>query len=395
MLPLTVSNCKRTLLRIEMPKMYRTKMLVLAAVALLAPLCASPQDVSVPSERFSDPPRPDDVARAKEEKLKLAVATNPQSAAAWTDFGWRLYEDGRYAECEWVMGQARNLSPNDPYVLWLSGLASYAMGHYEDAKQYLWNMWKDNQTYPDTVDMGTTYDVLGRIFFDRGELFEASYFFSKAVDEKPNNWQVHFALGITEWYRQRYGEALKALEQTRSLKPHDPLVLRCYAWAKLAVDERHLFYTKRAVDQHLWPEAPADEHQAFEDLKADINVINGAIKADPSNAQNFELLGRYYAIQGQTQDAVTALQKAVALDPTNASAPYFLAKTLLSTGTAQAKDQAEDLLIKSIAIAPDFWAGYSGQPHFDLLVTLLLEEGKTGEARAILDWAAAQDHEAK
>lgn len=367
---------------------------LLILFGMLAPIIFA-QDIPIPEERFSDPPRPTAAARANEEKLKLAVAANPESAETWTDFGWRLYKDDRYGECEWVMGEARKRSPNDPYVLWLSGLASYAMGHYSDAKQYLWQMWKDNKTWPDTVDMGITYDVLGRIFLLQGDdLFTASYFLGKAADEKPRNWQIHFILGVTEWYRQRYGEALAALEKARSLNSNDPVILRYYAWARTAVDERHRYYAKEA-EQNLWPEAAKDERDAIEAYKADIVVIKKAIAADPKNPDNFELLGNFYTSLGQTGEAVTALRQAVALDEKDAAARYLLAKVLQSIGTQEAKKEAKRLLIQSIALSPGYWEGSTDAPHVGLLITILIQEGKITEAQALTDWLAEQDKEDK
>jgi cytochrome c-type biogenesis protein CcmH/NrfG len=358
------------------------------------------QNIPIPEERFSDPPRPSAEARANAEKLKLAVATNPGSADTWTNFGWRLYKDGRYGECEWVMSEARKRSPNDPYILWLSGVASYAMGHYSDAKQYLWQMWKDNKTWPDTVDMGVTYDVLGRIALLQPGLFEtplfiAAYFLSKAADEEPKNWQVHFILGVTEWYRQRYGEALDALEKARSLNPNNPVVLRYYAWARVAVDERHWKYAKEAVEQERWPEAAKDEREAIKAYKADIAVIKKAITADPTNAENYELLGRYYWSLGQTGEAETALRKAVALDEKDASARYFLAKILLSFGTEATKKEAKQLLIRSIALAPMYWERSTDAPHVGLLITILIQDGQLLQAQALTDWLVEQDAEDK
>jgi tetratricopeptide (TPR) repeat protein len=132
-------------------------------VCFAVSILGSAQEIPVPIEPFSNPPRPDAGAKAKEDALKHAVAVNPESADAWTDLGWRLYKNGAYGQCEYAMSQARRFAPADPYVLWLSGLASYAMGHYDAAHSFLWQMWKDNRTYPDTVDMGITYDLIGRI----------------------------------------------------------------------------------------------------------------------------------------------------------------------------------------------------------------------------------------
>ncbi len=332
------------------------------------------QDVPVPIERFSNPSRPDAAAQAKEDALKRAVALNLESSAAWTDLGWRLYKNGRYGECEYAMGEARRLAPADPYVLWLSGLASYGMGHYDLAHKFLWQMWKDNRTYPETVDMGITYDLEGRIALQQRDLFTAAYFFSKAGDEEPDNWQVQFLLGITEWYRQRYGESLDAFAHARALNPKDPLVLDHYAWALAAVEVRS-----------------PEEHE----FKRALAAINAALKADPNNAEMHELLGRLYSEKGDTPRAIEILRRAVSLGPKSASSRYFLAKLLVSTGTADAKVEAKELLLDAIAFAPGYWEGNDESPHAHLLAQMFAEEGSYERAQALLDWIDKQNQEAR
>ena len=328
------------------------------------------QEIPVPVERFSHPSRPDAAAKAKEEALKYAVAVNPESADAWTDLGWRLYQDGRYGQCEYAMSQARRFAPADPYVLWLSGLASYAMGQYQPAHDFLWHMWKDNSVYPETVDLGVTYDLLGRIAFQQRDLFTAAYFFSKAGDEEPKNWQVAYLLGITEWYRQHYSESLNAFERARSLNPREPLVLNQYAWARAAVDLR-------------WPE----DHEFKDDLAA----IHAALKADPSNSETYELLGRLDSAKGDFAGAITALQRSISLDTKSASSRYFLAKLLLATGSADDRVEAKQLLLDAIALAPGYWEGEEQSPHAHLLAKMFAEEGSYERAQALLDWINKQN----
>jgi tetratricopeptide (TPR) repeat protein len=339
-------------------------------------LCGFAQDIPVPFERFSKPPRPDAMAKAKEEALKRAVAVNPESAEAWTDLGWRLYKDGRYGECEYAMGQARTYAPADPYTLWLSGLASYAMGHYDMAHKFLWQMWKDNRTYPETVDMGVTYDLLGRIALQQRDLFTAAYFFSKAGDEQPKNWQVQFLLGITEWYRQSYGQSLDAFERARSLRPDDPLILNHYAWARAAVDVRY----------------SEDGDQQFKEAKS---AIDAALKADPKNAQTYELLGRLEFTRKNASAAIDALRRAISLNPNAAGPRYFLAKVLISTGTPDARVEAKELLLNAIALAPAYWEGNEESPHAHLLAQMFADEGSYERAQALLDWITKQDEEAR
>jgi tetratricopeptide (TPR) repeat protein len=361
---------------------------VLLCWAILS-ACGFAQDIPFPFERFSNPPRPDEAAQAQEDTLKHIVAVHPESADAWTDFGWRLYKNGHYGECEYAMGEARKVAPADPYVLWLSGLASYAMGHYADAHTYLWQMWKDNRTYPETVDIGMTYDLLGRIALHDRDLFTAAYFFSKAAEEQHDNWQVEFLLGITEWYRQQYGASFDAFERARALRPKDALVLDYYAWARAAADERD-YARAQALATALDKPAPAGR-----DFAPTLAAIDAALKADPENALTYELEGRVLQSKGDTDGAIKALRRAVALDPKAAGPPYMLAKTLLATGSIDARIEAKELLIRSVALAPGYWEGDEIAPNGHLLAQMFADEGSYERAQDLLDWLdRQQDQEA-
>jgi tetratricopeptide (TPR) repeat protein len=360
---------------------------VLGFALWLSSSAAVGQDIPLPVERFSAPAIPNSSARAAVDDLKLAVAQTPDSAQAWTNLGWRLYKNGQYAESEWTMGEARKRDGRDPYALWLSGLAAYSMGHIADAKDFLWKMWKDNRSWPSTVNMAVTYDILGRIALDQGDLFQATYFLGKASDEDPDNWQLSFILGIAEWYRGRYAEALAAVEKARSLNSSDKAVIVCYAWARLAVDERHAAYTKDAADKGLWPEANEDAKEADRQYKEDIKYIEDALNADPQNSDTYELLGRYYKSVGQTDQAISALRKAISLNALRASAQYFLAEILRTRGRPHDRDEAEQLLLRAVALEP----GYSESGG--LLVSLLVEDGKVTEAQSLTDWLDARDGE--
>lgn len=351
---------------------------------------AKAADFPVPEERYSDPPRPSKEARANVEKLTLAVASNPDSADTWTNLGWRLYKDGRYAESQWAMREARQRNAKDPYVLWLSGLASYAMGDYDEAHKFLWQVYGDFKTWPDTVDMAVTRELLGRIAFLNDDLFSASVHFASAIELNPTNWQTYFLRGISEWYRERYGEALEAFEKARALNPRHPLVMQYYTHARLATDERHQVYAKEAAEQKLFPEAEKEAKEAMQTYYEDQAVIEAAIDADPKNAENYELLGRYHMSLGRTSEAITAYRKAMSLNPQGAAPAYLLAKALLTTGTESAKKEAKQLLIQSVARAPWYWEGPNVAPNAGALIALLLEEGNIQQAQAIADWVNTQ-----
>lgn len=317
-------------------------------------------DMATPSPPTS---RPTDI-----KGLKQAIATDPNSAGDWTELGWLLYREGRYAEAEWALQKALALKPNDPYILWLAGIASYVMGDFVAAKASLQKLYFDFKRWPDNVEMHVTYDLLGRINLQQGELFNAAYYFSKAADLEPGNWRHHFLYGYVNWHRDRIGDALDAIRKAKALNPEDAGILSMYA---------HLF----AAATERW-----DDGKGSERYSEAIRATQAAIAADRNNYDNYALLGQIYALQGRRRDAVEAFRQAIALAPNTAGPRYNLAKLLLSQGSEADKAEAENQLIQAIAISPDYWKGPQDAPHIALLVAHLIRSERYNEANAVTQW---------
>lgn len=351
-----------------------TRAAVIAVLGFLLVVQALAQDPTGTPPRDSDrtgKPRPPAGDVPSEDELKQDIAVDPDSPQAWAGLGWRLYREKRYGEAEWAMREARERAPNDPYVLWISGLAAYQLGHFADAKIFLKRVYLEHKVWPETIDMVTTYDLLGRLNLEEPvDLFQAAYYLSLACDQAPKDWRLHFMLGFTEWYRGpgRYGQALEALETARRLNPKDPLVRRYYAWVKAAVEVN-------------WPQE--DGGKGIADALA---VVNDAIAAEPDFFENYELLGRVQYARHDLAAAETALRKALSLSEDSAGSHYFLAKILLAVNTHVSRQEAEQHLLRAIALNPEYWEGPQLAPHVDLFAAHLMEEGRYSEAVALLEW---------
>lgn len=107
-------------------------------------------------------------------------------------------------------------------------------------------------------------------------------------------------------------------------------------------------------------ESPAPEPTApAGDLASAISGLEKKLAADPGNAENWNLLGLGYYNVGRYADAVKAYAKATSIDPTNAVYWSALGEVQVLTGPGGVIPQAEASFKKALAIDPkDFRARY-------------------------------------
>lgn len=132
--------------------------------------------------------------------------------------------------------------------------------------------------------------------------------------------------------------------------------------------------------------SPADAQQAFQGaLSSSIQAALTATQLGPNNYQNWAVLGNVYQtvvplkIEGAYENAKTAYERAISLNPTSPSIPYILAQLEIAQGNAAA---AEQQLINAINLKRDYT-----QAIF-LLSQLEVQQGKAVEALQAAEAAA-------
>ena len=94
------------------------------------------------------------------EALRRAVALDPLNGFTHYSLGRGLMLARRYDEALRVLGSARTLTPDDPYILRNVGFAHYALGNYQAARGFCE---QTDQREPITLFcLAMTYDKLGR-----------------------------------------------------------------------------------------------------------------------------------------------------------------------------------------------------------------------------------------
>jgi Flp pilus assembly protein TadD len=156
------------------------------------------------------------------------------------------------------------------------------------------------------------------------------------LDKKPKEASALFFLGLAYVGKQKYPEALGALEQVAELNPTFPGV-----HFELGVCHRQLKDREKALAEfekslELEPSTAADAaHNAglilFEDNRIDeaLAVFDKGLAAKPQDADLLEMTGRCYIHQGKLDKAVDSLEKARAAN-TDAAKVAFLDELIAS-----------------------------------------------------------------
>lgn len=153
----------------------------------------------------------------------------------------------------------------------------------------------------------------GIIALNAGRFDEALKYFNEAKEKQPNNPEVYIYLAKAYANKQKWNEAIEALNQGEGKNPKFDKQIQ------LAKEELWIkIYNDFAI--------PAFAEKDYE--KA-IEYFLLCTRADPSKAEAFNSLGLCYGLIAKPEEAVGALKKAVELNPekvdylTNLSSAYL------------------------------------------------------------------------
>ncbi len=237
----------------------------------------------------------------------------------------------------------------------------------------------------ETTEFGRNYLAYGSVFFERGYMDQAEYFFQLARKDDPSGAEAFYGLGSVYLREQKAAEARENFERAVQLQAHFPGTLP-NAWNNLGLLAAREGHTDEAVRN-----------------------FQRALQMDPGHFIALENLGNAYRQGQRWQDAKQALQQALRLSPENPEANYGLAMVfaqLNDTGRAyeylqkalavrpaypealnnlgvlylrtRRRDDAENSFKESIRVAPAFDQSYLN------LARLYTIEGDTRSARAVL-----------
>lgn len=141
----------------------------------------------------------------------------------------------------------------------------------------------------------------GNRYFQQGKYAEAAIEFRSAVKLEPNSADAHYRLAITETKLGDWSYAIGELEHTVELEPTN---------AQAQLDLGNLLLVNH-------------------DLERAGQVAFALLQADPNNAGAHSLLANVNEAHAQPEDAIREIDKAIALQPTNAA--FYVTRGLFET----------------------------------------------------------------
>lgn len=285
-----------------------------------------------------------DLAQARLQ-LESAAGMEPGRAQVWLALAQTYWRSREFKPAKSAAGKAAQLAPEDPVIL--RGLSLFYLQAREpkSAIEFAERLLAHENRADIRNLLGKAYEMAGRHTEAVREMregiklnpYEESFYFDLARDLLEHN-QPQDAIGVLEDGKRIFAKSAQ-LELT--------LGVAYYAMRRFG----------NAIDAFL-----------------------RTIQIDPQLEQPYVFLGRMLEqTEGKLPEVTAAFAALAKADPRNHLANFLYGKTLSFTGQ---RDQAEDLLRKSIAENGNFW-----ESHFELASVL---EGKRDLAAAAQEfmWAA-------
>jgi Flp pilus assembly protein TadD len=274
--------------------------LVEALDARNAASVASLRQLAVAYEQLN---RPAD-ARKVLERVAILEPRNPRHLMELARLAYILRDkEGALG----YLGHARDLTPNDAQVHFLFGMIALDMDLPVEARRSL-----DRALALDPKNATYNY-AMGTVALRSHDVSSAIPHFETYLAAEPQDPRGHFALGVACFAAGDYERARKEMEGIRSN-------------ANIAPGAEYFLGRIARLDEKL---EEAAEH------------IEKSIHLSPSFAESYTELGRIRLRQGQTNEARTALDRALALDANSFQANATLLGLYQRTHDPRAEEQAE------------------------------------------------------
>jgi Flp pilus assembly protein TadD len=319
-----------------------------------------------------------------ERRLKESAKTAPESFAAHHALAGFYLERGDVESAIPHLRRAYAIDPAHPVNGYNLGLALLQTGALDDARKIVMTLLKAQES-------GELHNLLGDIEESDGNLIGAAEEFQKAahmdateehlfdwgnnllrlrsadnalnvfgvsVQRYPDSARLHIGLGIAQYSRGRYKDAVTSFCRAVDLDPSDPrpygflgdiygvapdlgpeVTERLAGFVKAQPKNAlaHLYYALS-----LWKGQRASADSPPVDLKRVEALLNQAATLDPALGRAFLELGILLSDQGRHKEAIDYLLTATRLEPSHAQARYRLAQAYRRTGqTALAEKQLE------------------------------------------------------
>jgi tetratricopeptide (TPR) repeat protein len=235
---------------------------------------------------------------------------------------------------------------------------------------------------------------LGFLYYEARRFPEASSRFERALAANPEEHEIAFFLGVAQ---RRMGNDDAALASFQSV-PADHEHFGEAQTQIASIYERRGDYANAmqavqaaiAIERTRPLELYAATLQAKSgDLAAAVAYVQKLIDAEPENDELHYNLGVIYGEAKESDLAIDAMKKALALNPDNASALNFIGYTWAERG--ENLDEAEKMIVRAIELRPEdgFIVDSLGWVYY-MRARPLVQSGKLDAAQAYIERALSE-----
>jgi tetratricopeptide (TPR) repeat protein len=285
-----------------------------------------------------------------EEALRKAIEERPDDMRLYGALARSMRERGDRDGEIGLYKEILDRNPDDHGTLLALAEAQMADDDLEGA---ILTLERVEQRYPDDQRASLR---LAFLYYEARRFPEATERFEAARAANPEEYEIAFFLGVS---RRRQGDERGALEAFQSIPAaHEHFTEAQMQIASIYERRGDFDSARKAVDSALAVERsrPLELYAATlqakaGDLDGAVAYVQGLIDKEPQNDELHYNLGIIYGEADRHDLAVEAMQKALDLNPDNASALNYIGYTWAERG--ENLDEAERLIVRAIELRPE------------------------------------------
>lgn len=285
-----------------------------------------------------------------ERALRAALRQHPESLAVYSALArgrrQRGDRDGEIA----IYREVLRLQPHHHPTLVSMADAYLVMERWDDARRTLEEI---EQRYPEDL---RSIVRLGYLDLEQKDYAAAAARFEKALADNPDQYEVHYLLGLVQRRASRFSEAMASFErvppeherwsdarlQIAALRERDQDWARALAEAE-AVRKRA---PSRQLDLYV-----ASLRSRSGDFDGAVKSLEDALAATPGDDELLYNLGVLYGEAGRSDESLAYMRRVLAVDPEHPGALNYVGYTLVEKG--QELDEAEGMIVRAMEHKPD------------------------------------------
>ncbi|HZM09626.1 MAG TPA: protein kinase [Candidatus Limnocylindrales bacterium] len=258
-----------------------------------------------------------------------ALSVNPELVAGHVCLGRLLTGSGKYDQAVEEFQRAVRAEPGSEDAL--LGLA--------EAYSHLGDLAAAESTYKKAVALRPeywgVYSWLGTFYFGQNRYADAAAAFLKSTQLAPNNYLGYFNLGGAYGLEGRYSEAIDALKRSIELRPSlDAYGNLGYTYTLMHRYPEAIAALEQAlkIDDHDWLNwgnlgdalywSPSRRAEAEAKYRKAIAIAASKLEVNAGDVPTLAYLADYSAMVGDRQTAITYIEKALKLAPSNGEALF-------------------------------------------------------------------------